>query len=189
MTAEAAGQVPPGEAGFQLLADELPDVIIVAFDPQLMMWAATGGGLRGHGWTAEDFVGRELPRIAGSSQAGAVEACARAALGGLCTELEMNGYEDTRRLWSITFVPLADAAGVVSGGMALCRDITEQRRAEELLRARQHQLAVAQRIARGRRAALAGHQGPVGRGDQPAPDHRPAASPGAGRGRPGGRPA
>lgn len=33
MTAEAAGQVPPGEAGFQLLADELPDVIIVAFDP------------------------------------------------------------------------------------------------------------------------------------------------------------
>ena len=112
-----------------------------------MMWAATGGGLRGHGWTAEDFVGRELPRIAGSSQAEAVEACARAALGGLCTELEMNGYEDTRRLWSITFVPLADAAGVVSGGMALCRDITEQRRAEELLRASQHQLAVAQRIA------------------------------------------
>jgi hypothetical protein len=100
MTAEAAGQVPPGEAGFQLLADELPDVIIVAFDPQLMMWAATGGGLRGHGWTAEDFVGRELPRIAGSSQAEAVEACARAALGGLCTELEMNGYEETRRLWS-----------------------------------------------------------------------------------------
>ena len=46
-----------------------------------------------------------------------------------------------------------------------------------------------QRLARGRRAALAGHQGPVGRGDQPAPDHRPAASPGAGRGRPGGRPA
>jgi len=147
MTAEAGGQVPPGEAGFQLLADELPDVIIVAFDPQLMMWAATGGGLRGHGWTAEDFVGRELPRIAGSSQAEAVEACARAALGGLCTELEMNGYEETRRLWSITFVPLADAAGVVSGGMALCRDITEQRRAEELLRASQHQLAVAQRIA------------------------------------------
>jgi PAS domain S-box-containing protein len=31
--------------------------------------------------------------------------------------------------------------------MALCRDITEQRRAEELLRASQHQLAVAQRIA------------------------------------------
>ena len=72
MTAEAAGQAPPGEASFQLLADELPDVIIVAFDPQLMMWAATGGGLRGHGWTSEEFVGRELPRIAGASQAEAV---------------------------------------------------------------------------------------------------------------------
>jgi PAS domain S-box-containing protein len=147
VTAETVDQVPPGGAGFQLLADELPDLIIVAFDPQLTMWAATGGGLRGHGWTAEDFVGLKLPRIAGSSQTEAVEACARAALGGRCTELEMTGYQDPRRLWSITFVPLADAAGVVSGGMALCRDISEERRAEQLLRASQRQLAEGERIA------------------------------------------
>jgi PAS domain S-box-containing protein len=147
VTAETAGQASPGEAGFQLLADELPDLIILAFDPGLVMWAATGGGLRGHGWTRQDFLGLTLPEIAGSSQAEAIEACARAALGGLCTELEMNGYEDPGLLWSLTFVPLVDAAGVVSGGMALCRDVTEQRRAEQLLRASQRQLAEAQRIA------------------------------------------
>jgi hypothetical protein len=58
------------------------------------MWAATGGGLRGHGWAADDFLGVRLPRIAGSSQAEAIEACARAALGGECTELEMNGMPE-----------------------------------------------------------------------------------------------
>ena len=147
MTAETAGQAAPEEAGFQLLADQVPNLIILAFDPELRLWAATGGGLRGHGWGPEDFVGLRLPEIAGSSQPEAIEACARAALGGECTELEINGYEDPRQLWSLTFVPLADAAGAVSGGMALCRDVTDQRRAEQLLRASQHQLAGAQRIA------------------------------------------
>jgi CheY-like chemotaxis protein len=76
-----------------------------------------GGGLHDHGWTADDFLGLRLPQIAGSIQAEAIEACARAALGGECTELEMNGYEDPNRLWSLTFMPLADAAAAVGGGM------------------------------------------------------------------------
>jgi PAS domain S-box-containing protein len=147
VTAETAGQAAPEEAGFQLLADQVPNLIILAFDPELRLWAATGGGLRGHGWGPEDFLGLRLPEIAGSSQPEAIEACARAALGGECTELEMNGYEDPKQLWSLTFVPLVDAAGAVSGGMALCRDVTDERRAEQLLRASQHQLAEAQRIA------------------------------------------
>jgi PAS domain S-box-containing protein len=50
-------------------------------------------------------------------------------------------------LWSLHFVPLADADGAVGGGMVLCRDVTEQRRAEQLLRASQRLLAEAQRIA------------------------------------------
>ena len=80
MTAETADQASPEEAGFQLLADQLPNLIILAFDPDLVMRAATGGGVRGHGWAADDFLGvRRLPRIAGSSQTEAIEACARAA--------------------------------------------------------------------------------------------------------------
>jgi len=95
----------------------------------------------------EDFVGLRLPEIAGSIRAEPIEACARAALGGECTELEMPGYEDPTQLWSLTFVPVVDAAGAVGGGMVLCREITEQRRAEQLLRASQRRLAEAQRIA------------------------------------------
>ena len=83
MTAETAGQVSPGEAGFQLLADELPDVIIVRLRATLRMWAATGGGLRGQGWTAEEFSAGSCPRIAGSSRAEAARpASALAGLSG-----------------------------------------------------------------------------------------------------------
>jgi PAS domain S-box-containing protein len=99
VTAKATGSAPAGEAGFRLLADQLPDLIILAFDPELKVWAATGGG------------------------------------------------EDPAQLWSLTFVPLVDAAGRVGGGMVLCRDVTEPRRAEQLLRDSQRRLAEAQRIA------------------------------------------
>ena len=40
MTAEAVSSAPVGEGGFQLLADQLPDLIILAFDPQPVMWAS-----------------------------------------------------------------------------------------------------------------------------------------------------
>jgi PAS domain S-box-containing protein len=147
VTAEAAGRASAGEASFQLLADHLPDLILLAFDPELVMWAATGGALRARGWTPEQFIGLTVPEIVGSTRAGDIEAGCRAALAGDCAQMDMDGYDDPSRLWSLQFVPLADAAGVVTGGMALCRDVTEPRRAEQLLRASQHQLADAQRIA------------------------------------------
>jgi len=46
MTAEAVSSAPVGEGGFRLLADQLPDLIILiiliilAFDPQPVMWAS-----------------------------------------------------------------------------------------------------------------------------------------------------
>jgi hypothetical protein len=33
VTAEASSRAAAGEAGFQLLADHLPDLILLAFDP------------------------------------------------------------------------------------------------------------------------------------------------------------
>ena len=66
------------------------------------------------------------------------------ALAGERRQLDMDGYDPPDRLWSLHFAPLG---GGDRGGMLLCRDVTEQRRAEELLRASQRQLAEAQRIA------------------------------------------
>ena len=145
MTAETADQASPGEASFQLLAEHLPDLIIYAFDAELRIWAATGGGIRAHGWTSEEFIGMTVPEIAGATRFEDIRDCCLAALAGERTQLEMAGYDPPDRLWSLHFVPLSD--GGPRGGMVLCRDVTEQRRAEGLLRASQRQLAEAQRIA------------------------------------------
>jgi two-component system sensor histidine kinase/response regulator len=147
VTTEAASRAPAGEAGFQRMAEHLPDLVLLAFDSGLRMWAATGGGLRARGWTAEEFIGLKVPEIAGSTRAEDIEACCHAALAGEFTQLDIDGYDPPDRLWSLHFVPLADADGAVGGGMVLCRDVTEQRRAEQLLRASQRLLAEAQRIA------------------------------------------
>jgi PAS domain S-box-containing protein len=147
VTAEAASRPPTDEAGCRLLAEHLPDLIILAFDPTLTVWAATGGALRTLGWSPEQFIGLHMPEIAGSSRPEAVEACCRAALAGSCTQLDLQGHHDPSRLWALTFVPLPDERGDITRGMVMCRDVTEQRRAEQLLQASRRQLADAQRIA------------------------------------------
>ncbi|HEV2919716.1 MAG TPA: PAS domain-containing protein, partial [Actinomycetota bacterium] len=64
MTAEpAASRAPAGEAGFRLLVEHLPDLILLAFDPQLEIWAATGAALRARGWTPGNFVGKPVPAV------------------------------------------------------------------------------------------------------------------------------
>jgi PAS domain S-box-containing protein len=147
VTAEAASRAAAGDAAFRLLAEQLPDLIILAFDPELEVWAATGAALRARGWEPEEFIGLRLPEMAGGREATAVEARCRAALAGQYRQLEMAGHHDPSRMWTLHFVPLPDERGAVTGGMLICRDVTEQRRAEQLLRASRRQLADAQRIA------------------------------------------
>jgi PAS domain S-box-containing protein len=147
LTAEPASRAPADEAGFRLLAEHLPDLIILAFDAQLEIWAATGGGLWARGWAPEQFVGRKVPEVGRPDDAAITEAYCRAALRGDCHRLETCGNKEPSRLWAMQFVPLPDDGDAVIGGMVIARDVTEQRRAEELVRASQRQLAEAQRIA------------------------------------------
>jgi PAS domain S-box-containing protein len=147
VTAEAASGVATGDAGFRLLVEQLPDLILLAFDQDLEVWAATGAALRARGWSPEEFIGLRLPEIGGSQDVATIEAYCRDALAGECRQLEFNGYHDPSRLWTLHFVPLPNEQGAVTGGMLICRDVTEQRRAERLLQASRRQLADAQRIA------------------------------------------
>ena len=118
MTAETVDRAS-GEASFQLLAEHLPDLVIFAFDAELRMWAATGGGIRAQGWRSEEFIGVTVPEIAGTTRAEDIRACCEAALAGERSQLEMAGYDPPDRLWSLPFVPLdGDGPG---GGMVLCR--------------------------------------------------------------------
>jgi PAS domain S-box-containing protein len=147
VTTEAASRTPAGEAGFRLLAEHLPNLILLAFDTELLIWAATGAALRARGWTSGHFVGRTVPEVGRPADAAITEAYCRAALRGECRRLDTSGKTDPSRLWSHTFVPLPDEGGVVIGGMVIARDVTDERRAERQLVASRRQLAEAQRIA------------------------------------------
>jgi PAS domain S-box-containing protein len=147
VTAAAMGRAPAGEAGFRVLAEHLPDVILLAFDPELRIWAATGAAIRARGWTAGNFVGKTVPEVGRPADAAVAQAYCRAALRGECRRHTTTGKTDPSRLWTHNYVPLPHADGSVIGGMVIARDITEQRRAERQLRASQRQLAEAQRIA------------------------------------------
>ena len=72
MTAEATGGAPAGEAGFRLLAEQLPDIAVLAFDQELEIWAATGAAI--------------------------TEALCRAALAGACWRIEAVGKTEGLRL-------------------------------------------------------------------------------------------
>jgi hypothetical protein len=63
VTTEAASRTPAGEAGFRLLAEHLPNLILLAFDSELLIWAATGAALRSRGWTPGHFVGKTVPEV------------------------------------------------------------------------------------------------------------------------------
>jgi PAS domain S-box-containing protein len=148
VTAEAAPRGTAGDAGFRLLAEHLPDMIILAFDEQLVIWAATGTALRARGWTAGRFLGRRVPEVGRPDDAAITEASCRAALRGEIRRFETNGNLEPSRLWAMQFVPLPGERDAIVGGMVLARDITEHRLAERELEASRRQLAEAQRIAR-----------------------------------------
>jgi PAS domain S-box-containing protein len=128
VTAQATGRAPAGEAGFRLLAEHLPDLILLAFDDDLRIWAATGAALAARGWTSAQFVGKKVPEVGRRADAAITEACCRAALRGQARRLTTTGKTDPSRLWAFTFVPVPDERAAVTGGMVIARDITEQRR-------------------------------------------------------------
>jgi PAS domain S-box-containing protein len=147
VTAEAVHRGSADDAGFRLLAEHLPDIIILAFDDRLDIWAATGTALRARGWTAGQFLGRKVPEVGRPDDAAITEASCRAALRGEVSRFETTGNLDPSRLWAMQFLPLPAERGAIVGGMVLARDITRQRCAERQLEASRHQLAEAQRIA------------------------------------------
>jgi PAS domain-containing protein len=143
VTAKAASRAPAGETGFQLLVEHLPDLVLLAFDADLRIWAATGGALRARGWTAGHFVGRRVPDVGRPADVAVTEAHCRAALRGRCRRLVTTGKTDPSRLWTDNLVPLPDERGAVIGGMVIARDVTDHRRAERQLLASRRQLAEA----------------------------------------------
>jgi len=149
-TAGVAGPTPAAsDYAYRALAEHLPDVAIFVFDQDLRFAVATGAGMRESAWSAEEVVGRTVFELFPPERAALLAARYRAALTGERVSFEVVGSRgQPDHVWAVDVVPIRDQDGAVTGGMAVARDVTEQRRAEEQLRTSHQQLVQAQRIAR-----------------------------------------
>jgi two-component system, NarL family, sensor histidine kinase UhpB len=145
-----------GDYAYRALAEHLPDVAIFVFDRDLRYALATGAGLPKSAWSAEEIVGRTVFELFPPERAELLAAHYRAALTGERVRFEVDGSRgQPDHVWAVDVVPIRGPDGAVTGGMAVARDVTEQRRAEEKQRqaeaelgASHRQLLEAQRIAR-----------------------------------------
>lgn len=145
-----------GDYAYRALAEHLPDVAIFVFDQDLRYALATGAGLPKSAWHAEEIVGCTVFELFPPERAELLAARYRAALTGERVSFEVDGSRgQPDHIWAVDVVPMRGPGGAVTGGMAVARDITEhrraeekQRRAEEELRESRRQLLEAQRIAR-----------------------------------------
>lgn len=143
----SASAVLDGDAGHRLLTEHLPGLGVVGFDHDLVIRIATGTAVWAEGFAPAELVGRRLPELARHGDAETLAERCRAALAGEGGRIELPGARNPGAVWLLDFVPLRGRDGTVVAGMMLARDVTEERRAERIVRASQRQLAEAQRVA------------------------------------------
>src|SRR6266508_3702214 len=152
MTANATrvecGTLGTDPCAYRVVAEQLPDVAVFAFDRDLRFELATGAAVRDTGWRPEEILGRTLFELLPPEQAERYAGPFRAALAGERQSFEIQGWREPAKVWAADILPVRGADGAVTGGMVFACDVTERRRTERELRERRRQLAEAQRIAR-----------------------------------------
>jgi PAS domain S-box-containing protein len=138
----------PADDPYRAVAEHLPDAAVVLFDLDLRIQLTTGTTMPDSDWLPERCVGRSLVDLAPPEQAEALAGSYRAALAGRPQHFETPGWRGPDRFWSVDVVPLHCESGVVSGGVAFWRDISQRHRAEEELLRHRRQLLDAQQLAR-----------------------------------------
>ncbi len=118
---------------YQTLVDNFPDGAVFLFDEDLTFRTAGGQGLADVGLSTEEVVGRTLhdlfPEDIADRQAGYY----RRALDGEKHALEESYQEGDYR---IQILPVRDEDGTVIAGMAVSRDVTDEKDRERALRGR-----------------------------------------------------
>ncbi len=120
----------PGDVALAILAS-LPDMSVLAFDVDLRYVFAVGEALAAHGYSAESMTGSTLAEVVPRSVAERLSPAYEAALRGERTRFELT-TEAPERVYDVEIGPL-ERAGVVVGGIAVSRDVTQRKRTERAL--------------------------------------------------------
>ena len=117
------------ERHLRLVVDQM-DAIVWTTDRELRFTTSFGSGLKRVGLRSEDVVGRNVLDFSESPDTVEVSAHRRALEGESCTFPAT--YAD--RSFQSHVEPLKDESGEVVGVIGVCFDVSDQRRAEEMLR-------------------------------------------------------
>ena len=147
-TRVACGTLGTDPCAYRVVAEQLPDVAVFAFDRDLRFELATGAAVRETGWRPEEILGRTVFELVPPDWVERYAVPYRAALAGERQSFEVQGWREPGKVWAVDVVPIRGADGTITGGMVFGTDVTERRRTERELRERRRQLAEAQRIAR-----------------------------------------
>jgi PAS domain S-box-containing protein len=142
--ARAEAALRASEERLRVLLESVSDYAIFTIDGEARVTSWNDGARRLTGWTAEEILGQSIERFYPPDDvaAGKVPAeMARALEAGRSEDENWRVRKDGSRFWcNEIMTPLRDAGGRVIGFSKISRDLTERRRAEELVRASEEQL-------------------------------------------------
>jgi PAS domain S-box-containing protein len=124
------------QSGYLLAMLNHTEDAIIAFDPRWRATAWNKGAERMYGWSAEEVLGRALPRSIGVELSGKRIAEVRretAEHGHRRAEVTAYRKDGSRISVEALHVAIRDEHSKISGYLAIHRDITERKRAEERL--------------------------------------------------------
>lgn len=126
------GAVARSEALLRTVVSNLPKGAVLLFDRDLRYLMADGDQLlQSMGFTSRDFIGKTLWDVVSAERAEVVADRYRKTLSGEVQEFEVTRGE---RTYACTIVPVNDALGTVSAGMAMVYDVTALKDIERQLR-------------------------------------------------------
>ncbi len=118
-----------GELALSVLRT-LPAASLLVFDHELRYVIAGGYGLQREGLAAKRLEGRLAAEVLAGERWDTYEPLYRSALNGETRALEIWSADDTR-CFQVEVAPLRSPAGEIAGGVAISRDITPRKHAEE----------------------------------------------------------
>ncbi len=113
-----------GERLYKLLVDHLPKSAVLLFDRELRHTLTEGPALRELGFPRERFNGKTLDEALPPDYVQVIRPHYEQALAGRASEMEgsTNG-----RLFHAQYLPLRDPADQIIGGLALIRDVSDEK--------------------------------------------------------------
>ncbi|MEK6481706.1 PAS domain S-box protein [Catalinimonas sp. 4WD22] len=140
----AQDQIKVSERNYRRLASNIPDTDIFLFDNDMRFIVADGATMQKLNQTSEQYEGKRLEEAVPENIKNYFRPIFEATLQG---EFVHSNIMSEGEYFNHRTVPLRDDQGNIEGGLLVCQNISEQKRAEEALLKVKEELEEAQELA------------------------------------------